>query len=114
METVYDDYEKIHLWLENQHKCHVICVSRKAYVWKKYKQARVSDIVRILSDSSWFEASCGDGSKGVVYTGALQNSFRASPSTVLERLSYMHITFTCLALALLTVLSCDSLDKYDH
>ena len=172
-DCVYGDYRTIRLWLEEQRKCYVLCVSGKEFVWQGLKQVRVSDIMKNLPDDSWFEASCGDGSKGariydwqavevnppptegwkrcllvrrsktdpddmrayacfapddtpieklVQVAGirwTVESCFAESKSEVgLDHYEvrsfdgwYKHITFACLALALLTYLSCNSLDK---
>ena len=172
-DCVYGDYRTIRLWLEEQRKCYVLCVSGKEHVWKGFKQIRVSDILKKLPDDSWFEASCGDGSKGArIYDWQIvpvdhpalegwnrcllvrrsktdpedmrayacfspdgtpaqklvqiagirwtvETCFAESKSQVgLDQYEvrsydgwYKHITFACLALALLTWLSCNSLDK---
>jgi len=39
-------------------------VSGKSYVWRGYKQASLSSILKNLPEEGWFRASCGDGSKG--------------------------------------------------
>ena len=41
-----------------------MCVSGKAYVWIGFKQYSISSILKKLQEEGWFEASCGDGSKG--------------------------------------------------
>jgi len=63
-DCVYGDYTDIRIWLEEIHKCYVMNVSGKAYVWRGYKQESVSGILKNLPDEGWFEASCGSGSKG--------------------------------------------------
>ena len=63
-DCVYGDYTNIRTWLESNHKCYVMCVSGKAHVWSGHKQYSVSSILKNLPDEGWFEASCGDGSKG--------------------------------------------------
>jgi len=51
-------------WLEENGKCYVMCVSMKEYI--KYDGAKVcvGGVVKGLPADDWFEASCGDGSKG--------------------------------------------------
>jgi len=63
-DCVYGDYTNLRMWLEQNHKCYVMSVSGKAYVWRGYKQTSISSILKSLPDDGWFEASCGDGSKG--------------------------------------------------
>ncbi len=149
-----------------------MCVSGKEHVWKGFEQIRISNILKDLPDEGWFEASCGDGSKGArVYDWqvvpvnpppmegwercllvrrsktdpqktrayacfapqgtpveklvqiagirwTVERCFAESKSQVgLDQYEvrsydgwYKHITFACLALALLTVLSANSLD----
>ena len=172
-DCVYGDYRTIRLWLEEKRKCYVLCVSGKEYIQVGWKRISVSSALKGLDENSWFEASCGDGSKGArIYDwqaaeigfGPLEgwkrhllvrrsktspNEMRtyvcfAPDDTPIEKLVqiagtrwtveccfaesksevgldqyevrsysgwYKHITFACLALALLTVLSCNSLDK---
>ena len=63
-DCVYGDYTAIRMYLEENQKCYVMNVSGKAYVWRGHKQSSVSSILKSLPESGWFEASCGDGSKG--------------------------------------------------
>jgi SRSO17 transposase len=63
-DCAYGDYRAIRQWLEEHGKCYVLCVSGKEYVWQGMKQIRVSEILQSLPEEGWFEASCGDGSKG--------------------------------------------------
>ena len=39
-------------------------VSAKVYVWRDFQQQSVSRLLKDLPEDGWFEASCGDGSKG--------------------------------------------------
>ena len=170
-DCAYGDYRSIRLWLEEEHKCYVLCVSGKEYVQMGWKRVSVSSVLKGLDEKGWFEASCGDGSKGArVYDwqaielasppvegwtryllvrkskkdGELRAYTCFAPSgtpvqklvqiagirwTVERRFAesksevgmdqyevrsysgwYKHITFACLALALLTSLSANSLD----
>ena len=63
-DCVYGDYTDIRTWLENNQKCYVMCLSGKAHVWMGSKQYSISSILKNLQEEDWFEASCGDGSKG--------------------------------------------------
>ena len=172
-DCVYGDYRAIRLWLEEQRKCYVLCVSGKEYIQMGWKRVSVSSVLKGLNENNWFEASCGDGSKGArIYDWqALEIGFEAiegwrrcllvrrsktdptelrafacffPEDTPVEKLVeiagtrwtvercfaegksevgldqyevrsysgwYKHITLACLALALLTYLSCNSLDK---
>jgi SRSO17 transposase len=172
-DCVYGDYRTIRLWLEEQRKCYVLCVSGKEYIQIGWNRVPVSSVLKGLDESAWFEASCGDGSKGArIYDWqAIEIGFEplegwnrcllirrsqtdpnelrayacfAPDGTPIEKLVkiagtrwtvercfsesksevgldqyevrsysgwYKHITFACLALALLTVISCNSLDK---
>ncbi len=171
-DCVYGDYRTIRLWLEEARKCYVLCVSGKEYIQIGWKRVSVGSVLKGLDDDNWFEASCGDGSKGArVYdwqeieigfeplegwkrrllirrSKTASQELRAyacfAPSgTPIEKLVqiagtrwtvercfaesksevgldqyevrsywgwYKHITFACLALALLTSLSGNSLD----
>jgi SRSO17 transposase len=172
-DCVYGDYTAIRSWLESEHKCYVLSVSGKGYVGMGYKQVRISEMLKHLPQDAWFEASCGDGSKGarlydwqVVALNsppaagwkryllvrrskknpqALRAYVCCAPEgTPYEKLAqiagtrwtvercfaeaksevgldqyevrshdgwYKHITFACLALALLSVLAYNSFDK---
>jgi SRSO17 transposase len=171
-DCVYGDYTDIRMYLEEQKKCYVMNVSGKAYVWRGYKQLSVGSILKSLPEQGWFEASCGDGSKGerlydwlalpinpgttegfersllirrsksspdelrayicfapvdtpkqklVEVAGTrwtVETSFKECKGEVgLDQYEvrsydgwYRHITFACIALAFLTVLSCRSFD----
>jgi len=172
-DCVYGDHRAIRTWLEEYRKCYVLCVSGKEYIEIDGEKVSVSSVLKGLDQTGWFEASCGDGSKGArVYdwktlelnvptvagwkhtflvrrnksdpsemraylcfapenTPALklvqiagirwtiESCFKESKSEVgLDQYEvqsysgwYKHITFACLTLALLTYLSCNSLDK---
>ena len=172
-DCVYGDYRTIRLWLEEHRKSYVLCVSGKEYIQIGWKRVSVSSVLKGIDETGWFEASCGDGSKGArlydwhaIETGFMSaegwkryllvrrsktdpNELRAYACFAPEHITvekliqiagtrwtvercfaesksevgldqyevrshsgwYKHITFACLALALLTVLSCCSLDK---
>jgi len=61
---VYGDYRTIRLWLEEVHKCYVLCVSEKEYIQIGWNRVSVSSVLKSLDEERWFGASCGDGSKG--------------------------------------------------
>ncbi|MCL2775996.1 MAG: IS701 family transposase [Oscillospiraceae bacterium] len=63
-DCAYGDYDAMREWLENNGKCYVLCVSMKEYVKYDGTKVCVGGIVKGLSDDGWFEARCGDGSKG--------------------------------------------------
>jgi SRSO17 transposase len=63
-DCVYGDYRDIRQWLEQNEKCYVMSVSGKEYVWQGFKQNSIGSILKNLPVEGWFEASCGDGSKG--------------------------------------------------
>ena len=172
-DCVYGDYRSIRLWLEENEKCYVMNVSAKEYIWEGYKQVQIGSILKSLPTEGWFEASCGDGSKGariyewltleinqpvregfrrcllvrrsktdpdeirayICYAPAdtpnqkfvetagtrwtVETCFKESKSEAgLDQYEvrsydgwYKHITFSCLAMALITVLSSNSFDK---
>jgi SRSO17 transposase len=178
-DCVYGDYRDIRMWLEENGKCYVMSVSGKEYVWQGYKQNSIGSIMKNLPEEGWFEASCGDGSKGArvydwlvleVNPGTIAGKkrsilIRRSKSSPDEKRAYIcfapadtpaqkfalvagsrwtvetcfkksksevgldqyevrsyegwykHITFACIALALLTVLSgqsCDTKTMQQH
>lgn len=168
-DCAYGDYDEMRKWLEENGKCYVLNISKKEYI----DNASMGDILSKLPSDGWFEASCGDGSKGArLYdwvvletSGVTPKGFKrvilvrrsksdpeetkayiafASQDTPDSRLVevagtrwtvetcfkeskgevgldhyevrsydgwYKHITFALIALALLTVLSANSLDK---
>jgi SRSO17 transposase len=63
-DCAYGDYDVMREWLEDNGKCYVLCVSMKEYVKYDGMKVCVGGIVKGLSADGWFEASCGDGSKG--------------------------------------------------
>ena len=63
-DSAYGDYRDIRQWLEQNKKCYVMCVSGKEYIWVANKQVSVANVLKSLPEDAWFEASCGDGSKG--------------------------------------------------
>ena len=171
-DCVYGDHRAIRSWLEERRRCYVLCVSGKEYIQNGNAYVSVSSVLKGLDGEGWFEASCGDGSKGariydwkVIDLGTqplegwkhhllirrsktdpnelrayicfapddtpreklvqiagirwtVESCFAESKSEVgLDQYEvrsfdgwYKHITFACLALALLTYLSCTSFD----
>ena len=171
-DCAYGDYDEIREWLEDNGKYYVMSVSMKEYITYGKSRISVAKIVKELPEDGWFEASCGDGSKGArVYDWqtlrlgpvneygkqhtmlfrrsksdsgeirayicyapfdtparklvevagirwTVETCFKESKGEVgLDQYEvrtydawYKHITFACLALALITVLSCKSLD----
>ena len=63
-DSAYGDYRDIRQWLEKNGKCYVMCVSGKEYIWEGIRQVSVASVLRDLPAEGWFEASCGEGSKG--------------------------------------------------
>ena len=63
-DSAYGDYREIRHWLERNGKSYVMCVSGKEYIWLENKQVSVANVLKGLQEDAWFEANCGDGSKG--------------------------------------------------
>ena len=63
-DCVYGDNRDIRSWLENNNKCYVVHISAKEYVETFDGYISVGSILKTLPQEGWFEASCGDGSKG--------------------------------------------------
>ena len=167
-DCAYGDYDKMRKWLEENGKCYVLNISSKEYI----DNEAIGDILSKLPSDGWFEASCGDGSKGErIYDWVILETSGVTPKgfkrVILVRCSksdpkemkaylafapqdtpdkklvevagirwtvescfkeskgevgldhyevrshdgwYKHITFALIALALLTVLSSNSLD----
>jgi SRSO17 transposase len=59
-DCAYGDSRAIRKWLEENGKCYVLNISRKEYIEK----TNVGAILSKLPCDGWFEASCGNGSKG--------------------------------------------------
>jgi len=171
-DCVYGDNRVIRSWLERNEKSYVLSLSRKEYIDIGIEYTSVGDILAKLPTEGWFEASCGNGSKGErIYDWFLteistpwEEGFRrwllvrrsktdktdkqtyicfarmGTPREVFIKVAgtrwtvetgfqeaksevgmdeyeirsyegwYRHITFSCIALAFLTVLSSKSLD----
>ena len=172
-DCVYGNSRVLREWLERKQKGYVLCVSRSEYIEDGSQYTSVGYILDNLPTEGWFEASCGDGTKGArVYDWYLkeiappwEDGFRrwllvrrsqvdhsdlqahicfAMAGTPVKKLIevagtrwtvemcfeeckqevgmdeyefrsydgwYRHITFSCIALAFLTVLSSKSMDK---
>lgn len=59
-DCAYGDNRAIRKWLEENEKSYVLNISRKEYIENESVGVRLSK----LPSDGWFEASCGDGSKG--------------------------------------------------
>jgi len=59
-DCAYGDNRAIRKWLEENGKCYVLNISRKEYI----EQTNIGVLLSKLPSDGWFEASCGDGSKG--------------------------------------------------
>jgi len=59
-DCAYGDNREIRKYLEENEKCYVLNISRKEYI----DNESVGVILSKLPSDGWFEASCGDGSKG--------------------------------------------------
>jgi len=64
-DTVYGDNRVIREWLERNQKSYVLCLSRKEYINDGSQYTSIANILSNLpAEEGWFEASCGDGTKG--------------------------------------------------
>ena len=63
-DCVYGDYRSIRIWLEEQSKYYVMCVSSKEYIYMGFEQMRISKVLSEMTAEGWTTASCGNGSKG--------------------------------------------------
>jgi len=59
-DCAYGDSRAIRKWLEENGKCYVLNISRKEYIDGEQVGTKLSK----LPKEGWFEASCGNGSKG--------------------------------------------------
>jgi len=174
-DSVYGNSRVIREWLERKEKSYVLCVSRSEYINDGNQYTSVGDILNAIPADGWFEASCGEGTKGArVYDWYIkeiaaprEEGFQrwllvrrsqvdhddlkahicfAMAKTQGKKLIeiagtrwtvemgfeeckqevgmdeyefrsydgwYRHVTFACIALAFLTVLSSQSMDKKD-
>ena len=63
-DSVYGDNRSLRLWLEEDHRAHVLAVSGKEYVWRAGRQHQVKTLVAALGAEGWCRLSAGDGTKG--------------------------------------------------
>ena len=63
-DCVYGDYRNMRLWLEEQCRGYVFCISGKEYLQEGDEKVLISSVLKRLDENSWFLASCGDESKG--------------------------------------------------
>jgi SRSO17 transposase len=63
-DSVYGDNRSLRLWLEANHRAHVMAVSGKEYVWRTGRQHQVKTLLAALEAEGWCRLSAGDGSKG--------------------------------------------------
>jgi SRSO17 transposase len=59
-DCAYGDSRCLRRWLEENEKCYVLNISRKEYIEK----SNIGVLLSNLPSDGWFEASCGEGSKG--------------------------------------------------
>ena len=64
-DCVYGDSRVIRGWLERNQKGYVLCVSRKEYIDDGTEYTSIGSILENIPKDGWFEASCGNGTKGV-------------------------------------------------
>ena len=63
-DSIYGDFRDIRFWVESVNKRYVMSVSGKEYVWLGFKQHKIGSLLKKIPGDTWFEASCGHGSKG--------------------------------------------------
>jgi SRSO17 transposase len=63
-DSVYGDNRSLRLWLEENHRAHVMAVSGKEYVWRAGQQHLVKTLLATLEAEGWCRLSAGDGAKG--------------------------------------------------
>ena len=63
-DCIYGDFRDIRFWAESVNKRYVMSVSGKEYVWIGFKQHKIGALLKKIPQDAWFEASCGNGSKG--------------------------------------------------
>ena len=63
-DCIYGDFRDIRFWVESVNKRYVMSVSGKEYVWIGFKQHKIGSMLKKIPEDAWFEASCGNGSKG--------------------------------------------------
>jgi SRSO17 transposase len=63
-DSVSGDNRSLRLWLEANHRAHVMAVSGKDYVWRAGRQHRVKTLLAALEAEGWCRLRAGDGSQG--------------------------------------------------
>jgi SRSO17 transposase len=63
-DSVYGDNRSLRLWLEENHRAHVMAVSGKEYVWRAGQQHLVKTLLATLEAEGWCRLSAGAGAKG--------------------------------------------------
>jgi SRSO17 transposase len=63
-DSVYGDNRALRLWLEANHRAHVMAVSGKEYVWRAGRQHQVKTLLAALGTEGWYRVSAGAGAKG--------------------------------------------------
>jgi SRSO17 transposase len=63
-DSIYGDYRRLRLWLEELPKRYVLAVSRKETVVIDWQQHRVGDLLDSLPQAGWQRLSAGEGAKG--------------------------------------------------
>jgi len=63
-DSVYGDNRSLRLWLEENHRAHVMAVSGKEYVGRAGQQHLVKTLLATLEAEGWCRLSAGDGAKG--------------------------------------------------
>jgi len=75
-DCAYGDNREIRKWLEENEKCYVLNISRKEYIDNEPIEAILSK----LPSDGWFEASCGNGSKGErIYDWQILETYGVAP-----------------------------------
>lgn len=63
-DEVYGNDRTLRVWMEQEGLFYVMAVASNQHVWLGFKQVRVNQIIKKLTESEWQVVSAGDGSKG--------------------------------------------------
>ena len=63
-DEIYGNDRTLRVWMEQEGLYYVMAVASNQHVWLGFKQVRINQIIKKITDSQWQVVSAGDGSKG--------------------------------------------------
>lgn len=63
-DEVYGNDRSLRVWMEQQGLFYVMALASNQHVWLGFKQVRIDQIIKQITESQWQVVSAGDGSKG--------------------------------------------------